>query len=226
MARLNPEAVNAITQTVALIGAGLWGVYTFIYQQNIAPGLATPSVSLSSHIEKSGKVNDHIAIRLSLTRANHGQNDVRILGLTYNAIGIKENFLKEGEVNPDFSIKDPSSDRLRSSRFLGTPAREEVFFKEAVLFPGNQGEAAVALLAQNESVTRDIVFYADRSKYDRIRVKISILYQKDSEKERALRMTSAQNGEVVITATEPCRPDKICDPVEHSGYATELSLWD
>jgi len=37
---LGAETVNSITQTLALILAGALGVYTFVYQERIAPALA------------------------------------------------------------------------------------------------------------------------------------------------------------------------------------------
>jgi hypothetical protein len=36
-ARLDADTINNITQTVALLAVGAWAVYTFIYQEMIAP---------------------------------------------------------------------------------------------------------------------------------------------------------------------------------------------
>jgi len=224
--RSRAEAINAITQTVALIAAGIWGVYTFIYQAQIAPGLAPPTVTLSSSLEKVGKQNDITAIRMSLTRTNPGQNTVRILAVTYNAVGIKEHFIKEGETNPDFNQAEPNTHRINVSRYMGQPEREELLFKEGVLFAGADAHGSVSALSPNESVTREIMLYADRKKFDRIKLKVSLFFQKESQEGRSLKLLTAQDGSLSVVEEMPCQPGPSCVPIEFTDYATELSLWD
>ena len=224
--RSRAEAINAITQTVALIAAGIWGVYTFIYQAQIAPGLAPPTVTLSSSLEKVGKQNDITAIRMSLTRTNPGQNTVRILAVTYNAVGIKEHFITGGETNPAFNQAEPNTHRIHESRYMGQPEREEFLFKEGVLFAGADAHGSVSALSPNESVTREIMLYADRKKFDRIKLKVSLFFQKESQEGRPLKLLTAQDGSLSVVEEKPCQPGPGCVPIEFTDYATELSLWD
>ena len=88
----NAERLNNFVQTLAIIGAGAWGVYTFIYEARIKPSLEPPAVSVMTRLEKAGERDNRIAIRSTVTRKNVGQTGVRVLGLVYNVIGVRAQF--------------------------------------------------------------------------------------------------------------------------------------
>ena len=220
------ESFNAMTQTVAIISAGLWGVYTFVYQAQIAPSLAPPTVSLSSTLERVGKQKDIAAIKMSLTRTNPGQNSVRILALTYNAVGIKEHFIGHEEKNSDFATNDLNMQHLHKSRYVGKPEREELLFKEGVLFRGANATGSVSVLSPNETVTREVMLYADRKKFDRIKLKVSLFFQKESQLGRPLLLTTKNDGSIGVLEENPCQSGPDCPAIEYTDYSTELSLWD
>src|SRR4051812_43882744 len=89
------EHINTLVQTLAILGAGAWGVYTFIYEARIKPSLEPAAVSVMTHLVKAGERDNHIAIRSTVTRKNVGQAGVRVLGLVYNVIGIRTQFRNE-----------------------------------------------------------------------------------------------------------------------------------
>src|SRR3712207_2325035 len=92
--RFGMETLNSAVQTLAIVLAGAWGVYTFVYEAKIAPGLAPPSVSVTSTLERVGQRGDLVAIRSTVTRTNVGRTEVRVLGLTYNVVGVKTRFVE------------------------------------------------------------------------------------------------------------------------------------
>lgn len=69
----NAEALNHVVQTIALLDAGIWGVYTFVYQAKVVPSLAPPTLSVTCTVEKAGQRGNLTAIRSTVTRANVGQ---------------------------------------------------------------------------------------------------------------------------------------------------------
>jgi hypothetical protein len=226
-AHLDADTVNNIVQTIALIGAGLWAVYTFIYQSEIAPSLAPPTVSLTSTIEKTGKQGQMTAIRATLTRSNPGQNSVRILALTYNAVGIKEHFRAGENPHPGFLADTPQSAVVNVARDYGPPERQEVILRNGILFAGAHPDGSASALSPEESVTRDIIFYADRSRYDRIRLKVRLVFQKESDPGVPLVLTTDAEGLIGASEAASCRkPGTRCAPLYASDYVTELSLWD
>jgi len=220
-------ALNNIVQLVALIGAGIWAVYTFIYQSEIAPSLAPPTVTLSSTLENTGHRGDMTAIRCTLTRSNGGQSAVRVEALTYNAIGIKEHFLPSDDTNPRFDLSRPDGDTVNLARYYAEPERQEVILKIAKLFAGAVSEGVVSELNPGESVTRDILFYADRSKFDRIRLKVRLVYAKTSDPGVPLALETDSEGMMNAVETPGClKSGAQCGSVFSVDYVTELSLWD
>jgi hypothetical protein len=175
-ARLGADTVNNITQTVALILAGAWGVYTFVYQEPIAPALAPPTLSVSSLLEKAGRHDDQIAIRCAVNRANVGKSSVRVLGLTYNLTGIKEHFLKGTAANPGFSMPSSNASQVIRNRYQLEPALEEIILQNGILFAGAHTDGSPSDLNPEKAVTRDMILYADRSRFDRVRMQVSLVY--------------------------------------------------
>src|SRR3712207_7885051 len=104
--RFGMETLNSAVQTLAIVLAGAWGVYTFVYEAKIAPGLAPPSVSVTSTLERVGQRGDLVAIRSTVTRTNVGQTEVRVLGLTYNVVGVdrKSTRLNSSHANISYAV--------------------------------------------------------------------------------------------------------------------------
>ena len=115
------EALNSAVQTLAIVGAGAWAVYTFVYEAKIAPGLAPPSVSVTSALERVGQRGDLVAIRSTVTRTNVGQAEVRVLGLTYNVVGVKVRF-GEGSAAREMPEALPDSSTVVQAKYYDEPA--------------------------------------------------------------------------------------------------------
>jgi hypothetical protein len=133
--KFSMETLNSAVQTLAIVLAGAWGVYTFIYEARIKPGLAPPSVSVTSALEKVGQRGDLVAIRSTVTRTNVGQTGVRVLGLTYNVVGVKMRFVEAPAADPmpgDLS----GSGAIAEARYYDEPEGGEVILRQGILFEG------------------------------------------------------------------------------------------
>ena len=224
---LGAETVNSITQTLALILAGAWGVYTFVYQERIAPALAPPTLSVTSVLEKAGRHGDLTAIRCAVTRTNVGKSSVRILGLTYNLTGIKENFLSGSAGNPDFSRPPGNASTVIRTRYQLDPARQEFILQNGTLFAGAHAEGSPSDLNPEEAVTRDLVLYADRSRFDRVRLQVTLVYARLDDPPIPLSLETDEHGLLQARVAPDCHTQKpACTAVYTTDFATELSLWD
>jgi hypothetical protein len=207
--------------------AGAWGVYTFIYQERIAPSLAPPTLSVTSVLEKAGRHGDLTAIRCAVTRTNVGQSSVRILGLTYNVSGIKEQFLTGSGVNPGFASAVGDASFVNRARYQLEPARQEIILHNGTLFAGAHEGASSSDLNPEESVTRDMVLYADRSRFDRVRLHVSLVYGRLDDPPTPLMLETSPQGQVEAKLAPPCRDNKsVCSAVFTTDFTTELSLWE
>jgi hypothetical protein len=226
-ARLEADTVNNITQTVALILAGAWGIYTFIYQERIAPALAPPTLSVSSVLEKAGHHGDLTAIRCSVTRTNVGKSSVRILGLTYNVTGIKEHFLTGSSVNNDYNMGWGNASTVTRTRYQLEPTRQEIILRNGTLFAGAHPNGNPSDLNPEEAVTRDMVLYADRARFDRVRLHVTLVYARLDDAPTPLVLEADDRGLLEAKVAPQCRDQEpICAPVFTTDFTTELSLWD
>lgn len=153
------DTANAAVQTLAILGAGAWGIYTFVYEAKIVPGLAPPTVSVTSALEKAGEKGDLVAIRSTVTRNNVGHAGVRVLGLTYNVVGVRMRF---GEASGAAGLARgeglAGSSTVNAAKYYGEAGGGEVILLQGVLFEG-----ATALptngpshLNPGEAVSRDL----------------------------------------------------------------------
>ncbi len=220
------EALNSAVQTLAIVLAGAWGVYTFVYEAKIAPGLAPPSVSVTSALERVGQRDGMVAIRSTVTRTNVGQAEVRVLGLTYNVVGVK---VRLGEAVAASAMPDelPRSSTVAQARHYDEPEGGEVILRHGVLFEG-----ATALpsepsgLNPGEAVSRDLVFYADPTRFDSVRFQVELSYAKLSERPVPLVFQVGRDGRISAVPGPDCRADPSrCRGLTTTDFGTEFSLW-
>ena len=224
--RFGMEALSSAVQTLAIVLAGAWGVYTFVYEAKIAPGLAPPSVSVKSTLERVGRRGDLVAIRSTVTRTNVGQAEVRVLGLTYNVVGVKVRF---GEAPAAGAMPErlPGSSTIAQARYYDESGGGEVILRHGVLFEG-----ATALpsepsgLNPGEAVSRDLIFYADPTRFDSIRFQVELSYAKMSEPPVPLVFEAGRDGRLAAVPGPDCRADPPrCRALVTTDFGTEFSLW-
>ncbi len=224
--KINMETVSSAVQTVAIVLAGAWGVYTFVYEAKIAPGLAPPSVSVTSALEKVGEKDGTVAIRSTVTRTNVGQAEVRVLGLTYNVVGVRARFGGPGEP-PGMAADLAGSDAVAEAKYYDEPDGGEVILRHGVLFEGAAASSGgPSGLNPGEAVSRDLVFYADRDRFDSVRFLVELSYAKMSEPPVSLVFEVGRDARIAAVPGPACRADPArCQSLVKTDFGTEFSLW-
>jgi hypothetical protein len=220
------ETLNSAVQTLAIVLAGAWGVYTFVYEAKIAPGLAPPSVSVTSTLERVGQRGDLVAIRSTVTRTNVGQAEVRVLGLTYNVVGVRTRF---GEAPAAGAMPEqlPRSSTIAQARYYDEPEGGEVILRHGVLFEGAPAlPSERSALNPGEAVSRDLIFYADPSRFDSIRFLVELSYARMSEPPVPLVFGAGRDGRIAAVPGPDCRAEPSrCRALVTTDFGTEFSLW-
>ncbi|WP_298952426.1 hypothetical protein [uncultured Methylobacterium sp.] len=220
------DRANAVVQTLAILAAGAWAVYTFVYEARIKPGLEPPAVSVETRLVRAGEHGSQVAIRSTVTRRNVGQTGVRILGLAYTVTGIRAQFRDEV---PDaaFTADLATAGRIAEARGYTLAEPGTVILRQGLLFAGGaEGEAEPSDLNPGEAVARDLIVYADRGRYDFVRFEVSLAYAKADEAPVRLRFTAAGDGRLGLAPRVDCRTDRAaCDRLKTTDFATEFSLW-
>ena len=220
------ETLNGAVQTLAIVLAGAWGVYTFVYEAKIAPGLAPPSVSVTSTLERVGQRGDLVAIRSTVTRTNVGQTEVRVLSLTYNVVGVRVLFAEDpaaGTMPEDLS----GSSTIAQARYYDEPGGGEVLLRHGVLFEGAMASpSGPSGLNPGETVSRDLIFYADPTRFDAIRFLVELSYAKMSEPPVPLAFETGRDGRISAVPGPGCRAEPSrCRALVTTDFGTEFSLW-
>ena len=220
------ETLNSAVQTLAIVLAGAWGVYTFVYEAKIAPGLAPPSVSVTSTLERVGQRGNLVAIRSTVTRTNVGQAEVRVLGLTYNVVGVRTRF---GEAPAAGAMPEqlPRSSTIAQARYYDEPEGGEVILRHGVLFEGAPAlPSERSALNPGEAVSRDLIFYADPSRFDSIRFLVELSYARMSEPPVPLVIGAGRDGRIAAVPGPDCRAEPSrCRALVTTDFGTEFSLW-
>jgi hypothetical protein len=220
------DTLNSAVQTLAIVLAGAWGVYTFVYEAKIAPGLAPPSVSVTSALERVGERDGMVAIRSTVTRTNVGQAEVRVLGLTYNVVGVRTRF---GEAPAAGAMPGelPRSSTVAQAKYYDEPEGGEVILRHGVLFEGATAlPSAPSGLNPGEAVSRDLVFYADPTRFDSIRFQVELSYAKMSEPPVPLVFEARPDGRIAAVPGPDCRAEPSrCRTLVTTDFGTEFSLW-
>ena len=222
------ETINSAVQTLAILGAGAWAVYTFVYEAKIKPGLEPPSVSVTSSLERAGTRGDLVAIRSTVTRKNVGQTGVRVLALTYNVIGIRTDFA--GRANSTSSAFGDANLARSSSVDVArdyVQGAGEVILRHGTLFQGATDQpSAPSELNPGEAVSRDLVFYVDRTRFDSVRFQVSLSYAKLSDPGLPLTFEVDHAGLIRAATGQTCRAEpERCRALTVTDFATEASLW-
>jgi hypothetical protein len=221
------ERAASLTQTLAILAAGAWAVYTFIYEARIKPSLESPAVSVATALVRAGEHGDRVAIRSTVTRTNVGRTGVRILGLAYNVVGVRAAFGPDPGRETAFAHSLAASAQVGAARDYALSEPGSVILRQGTLFAGATDlPTAPSDLNPEEAVSRDLVVYADRSQFDFVRFEVSLAYERTEDAPVPLRFETEPDGRLALRpkatcagGTEPCARLKTTD------FATAFSLW-
>jgi hypothetical protein len=76
-----------VVEAVAILAAGIWAFYTFIYQEKIKPANEPAAVNLSVSVSSLGHDSDRDYIQLSYVIRNTGKTEIDVAADGYNVWG-------------------------------------------------------------------------------------------------------------------------------------------
>lgn len=224
--RFDGDRINTLVQTLAIIGAGAWGVYTFIYEARIKPGLEPAAVSVTTALLRAGERDNHVAIRSTMTRKNVGQTGVRVLGLAYTVTGIRARFGDNAANATALADRLDGQERVAAARDYTLTEPGTVILRQGVLFAGaTDREAEPSDLNPGESVSRDLIVYADRTQYDFVRFAVHLAYAREDDPPVRVRFAT-DDGMLVLKPNADCKAEpETCRRLKTTDFSTEFSLW-
>lgn len=74
----------------AFLAAGIWAVYTFVYQTHIVPLLEPAHEVISGDVTRIGQTHGHYVERVQITLQNNGSVPVDTAGLAIDLLGLQD----------------------------------------------------------------------------------------------------------------------------------------
>ena len=141
--RLHAGRVREIVEVAAILLAGLWALYVFVYENRIKPALAPPTLSIDVQMRHVGNDGNLAVVRIDETIRNPGTTAVFFLGHAITVLGSNAIALKSSQP----ATADSTSNELQAYYRYTTP---EPIFRDA--FVTQQGDPKTGLV---EFVTPD-----------------------------------------------------------------------
>jgi hypothetical protein len=76
-----------IVEAVAILAAGIWAFYTFVYQEKIKPANEPAALNLTLEVSSLGHDSDRDYVNLTYTMRNTGKTEIDIAADAYNIWG-------------------------------------------------------------------------------------------------------------------------------------------
>lgn len=80
--------IRDIVEIVAIVAAGIWALYVFVYEQRIKPASEPPAVLLTGSMQRLGQHDGLVQIGYSAVVRNIGHTHVYLIGEGFVAVGV------------------------------------------------------------------------------------------------------------------------------------------
>lgn len=170
------RALRDWVEIVAIVAAGIWAFYVFVYENQIKPSLADPNLKLTASMRKVS-VHDGLAgVLIHVDFENIGTTKIFALGLAMNVRGEHVIPLRSPRPAVPFPADRPIS--VTQHTFFDVTPGDTVFtlaFLTQLVNPKTQTAFEVDPGAK---VNADQVFYVPVNRYDRLTAHIDIAFEK------------------------------------------------
>lgn len=188
------STIRDIVEIVAIIAAGCWAFYVFVYENRIKPSFATPDINVTATMQQLSTRNGLTAVRLSVTLHNVGTVTARLLALVVNVNGQRVVAEIRRPHNSNLGIDYDSSNYFR----LGAPIA--VYTWAYLTRQGDPSSQHGTELDPGGSIENDRIFYVPRGRFDLLTLGIDAPYTKYDETIPTSLVFQANGGVKAVTA--------------------------
>lgn len=169
------STIRDIVEIVAIVLAGIWAFYVFVYENRIKPSFAAPDVNVTASMERLSTQNDLTAVRLSVTLHNVGTVKARLLALAVNVYGQRVIAEKRRPYGSNLGID------YDNGNFFRLDAPEAVYTWAYLTHQGDASSQHGTELDPGSSIENDRIFYVPRGRFDLLTLGIDAPYTKYEE---------------------------------------------
>jgi hypothetical protein len=181
-----------VVEIVAILAAGIWAFYVFVYENRIKPALQPPDVTITGSMDRVGRVHGLYAIRLTVEANNVGSTAVTFLAYSVTVIGTRVVLSK----TPLYIMHTPYADAFqRHFRLVDSV----VVYRNAFLTRDADPNTTTGFTLRPASSSKeDYVFYVPAGTYDRLNAVFVGRIERKGGPQMKTTMTIGPNGVPVI----------------------------
>lgn len=169
------STIRDIVEIVAIIAAGCWAFYIFVYENRIKPSFAAPEINVTASMQRLSTRNGLIAVEIRVQLHNVGTVPAEFLAIAINVYGqrviAQVPRLHHGSPGIDYDGSD----------FSRTDPRVAVYTWAYVNKPGNPKSGHQTELDPGGSIENDRIFYVPQGRFDLLTLGIDAPYTKYDE---------------------------------------------
>jgi hypothetical protein len=172
------RAIRDVVEVVAIIAAGCWAFYIFVYENRIKPSFADPHITFSATMQKVSQHGGLTAIRLKTEATNVSTVSGYFYGYAITVLGSRVTAQPNPTTPPPPTASD-TDEALRPFNRLSKPVA--VFGSAFITHLGNRTSQQGLDLAPGETNQREWIFYVPTHRFDVVDAFISARYSKDGD---------------------------------------------
>lgn len=174
------DTTEKVIKIIALVLAGIWAIWGFVYQDRILPSRAPTNLTISTDLEVVGDFDRFKAVKTTVRAKNTGNVRAYIIGSLFNVRGYRLHIKKEAAAPTEnlVLLRDGVGDLIDLPQWVWRD-------KGRILNSGRLFPAFGAWLDPDEERTADFLTFVPRE-YELLSVRSEIRHSKtrDSEKVR------------------------------------------
>lgn len=165
------STIRDIVEIVAIIAAGVWAFYVFVYENGIKPSFAAPDVNVTATMQRLSTRNGLIAVKLSVQLHNVGTVKAHLLALVVNVEG--QRVISEAQPRRRSGGED-----YDNGGFFRLDAPIAVYTWGYLTHQGDPSSQHGTELDPGSTIDNDRIFYVPAGRFDLLTLGIDAPYTK------------------------------------------------
>jgi hypothetical protein len=181
--------VRDSVEVLAIVAAGIWAFYIFVYENRVKPSLGNPEIAFYATMTKVSEGDRMIGIQLNTEMRNVGQVKAHFLGYVIWVSGRR--------ILPSAKIRTPVATNnalFLNGAFYRQSRRTAVYGYGYVTNLGDRTTTADLLLEPGDDEKNQDVFYIPKGKFDLLEVYLLARYTKYDDVFTPTKLGFAKDG--------------------------------
>ncbi len=191
--------VRDVVEVVAIVAAGVWAFYVFVYENRIKPSIAQPEIDVTASLQRLSERRGLIAAGLHLKFHNIGTVKAHFLGVAVNVYGQRVAFTASPR-----PVERSGGTYYGYDAYYRLEQDGTVYSFGYITHLGNPATRQDTELDPGTTIENYRTFYVPVGRFDLLSVGIDVPYTKYDERTLPAHLAVGPSGDVrVVTSLSP-----------------------